>query len=241
MRPQRTRASRTLGKAGQGVPWLCADPEGMQLQNWEVQNGSRMPPCDIAWILTTIAVPLSSAQVPLTHGAPWEDHAEKEVQSIDTYDGKQVVPQLGKSGTTQPKHRQSALCTSLTAMVHLDCLPSRLYKKGTHQDNSKHLIKSKVVLLRSSFHFGDRNIGVSRVMGVPPIAGWFLLGKIPLKYGWLGGTPILGNHHVCLYGSTASGNQGAGWMIRPSWPRSWLRPRLAFECSSKLLPLVSLK
>ena len=82
MRPQRTRASRTLGKT---VPCSMTIPGSL-----------RHAP---AWILTGIALPLSSAQVPLTHGAPWEDHAEKEVQSIDTYDGKQIVPQLGKSET----------------------------------------------------------------------------------------------------------------------------------------------
>ena len=29
-----------------------------------------------------------------------------------------------------------------------------------------------------------------------PIAGWFLLGEIPSRNGWLGGTPISGKHHV---------------------------------------------
>ena len=111
--------------------WLFQDPDAPELRGpkW-LKDAS-----DIAWILTGIALPLSSAQVPLTHGAPWEDHAEKEVQSIDTYDGKQIVPQLGKS-ETRPKHRQSASCISLTAMVHPHRLPSRFYKKGTHQNKS---------------------------------------------------------------------------------------------------------
>ena len=38
--------------------------------------------------------------------------------------------------------------------------------------------------------------GVSIVMGGTPIAGWFLLGTIPLKRMMTGGTPISGNHHL---------------------------------------------
>ena len=40
-------------------------------------------------------------------------------------------------------------------------------------------------------------MGVSIVMGVAQ-NGWFLLGKIPLKLGWFGGTPISGNHHMFM-------------------------------------------
>ena len=32
--------------------------------------------------------------------------------------------------------------------------------------------------------------------GGTPIAGWFLLGKLPSRNGWFGGTPILGNPHI---------------------------------------------
>ena len=39
------------------------------------------------------------------------------------------------------------------------------------------------------------NMRVSWNWGTP-IAGWFLLGKIPSRNGWFGGTPILGNHHI---------------------------------------------
>ena len=39
--------------------------------------------------------------------------------------------------------------------------------------------------------------GVS-INGRSPIAGWFLLGTIPLRWMMTGGTPILGNHHLII-------------------------------------------
>ena len=37
------------------------------------------------------------------------------------------------------------------------------------------------------------------INGGTPIAGWFLLGKILVKWMMTGGTPILGNHHMLEY------------------------------------------
>ena len=41
----------------------------------------------------------------------------------------------------------------------------------------------------------QKSVGVS-THGGTPIAGWFLLGKIPSRSGWFRGTLISGNHHV---------------------------------------------
>ena len=40
---------------------------------------------------------LSPAQVPLPHGGPGENDPQKEVQSIHSDDGKQIVPELGRA------------------------------------------------------------------------------------------------------------------------------------------------
>ena len=34
-------------------------------------------------------------------------------------------------------------------------------------------------------------------MGVPPIAGWFISWKMPLKWMMNRGTPMLGTPHIC--------------------------------------------
>lgn len=185
MRPQRTRASRTLGKT---VPCSMTIPGSL-----------RHAP---AWILTGIALPLSSAQVPLTHGAPWEDHAEKEVQSIDTYDGKQIVPQLGKS-ETRPKHRQSASCISLTAMVHPHRLPSRFSKKGTHQNKSA-TSELKLSFWRSDIYLIYIWVCVSDFVSDCFCGSSWITPKQP---------DTTNPRHV------SDQPQGAGWMILLSWPR----------------------
>ena len=103
--------------------------------------------------VTSITLPLRSAQVPLTHGAPWEDHAEQEVQSIDAYDGKQVVPQLGESGTARSQTQTNASCALLTTstMIQPHCLPSLFDKKGTHQNKSKQITSATSELKLSSW------------------------------------------------------------------------------------------
>ena len=55
---------------------------------------------------------------------------------------------------------------------------------------------------RLVFHQWKRTVFshmVGSINGASPKNGWFLLGKIPFRNGWLGGTPISGNHHILVF------------------------------------------
>ena len=69
----------------------------------------------------------------------------------------------------------------------------------------------------------DTNMGLSIVMEIPK-NGWFLLGKIHLKWMMTGGAPILGNHQYgTIKPTTAIEPQfhGADWGLQHGAAGVW--------------------
>ena len=95
--------------------------------------------------------------------------------------------------------------------------------------------------------FPSGSSGVSIVMDVPFKNGWFLLGKIHLKWMMSGGTPILGNLQACLpefpgLGLSPSQNHHESWAFHglcttvPSDPCQRSTEKCASDAPSKPQP-----
>ena len=84
-------------------------------------------------------------------------------------------------------------CSSLLSTSHL--IPSYSGHRTAffNLQDQRRLSKRQIKFL-STQHYGDFHSH-----GGTPMAGWFLLGKSPLKWMITGGTPLSGNPHTISY------------------------------------------